>query len=198
MISQYSTEPSGKYSYGPGRKEPFGKLFVAIFAAALYFSVFIEGIQKLFEKPDDPKPDIEYILELLIFGGLGITLNVISCLLIEVNLECTFESEQMGQDYWVLKFSRELLTQVNNFSGSLLIVANGLLNLVLMGRLRWTVFDGLTGILIVCLQCIVIRRICEYMTGCLDDLMSNNFFLLYTSKNQCKSPAAVCTKTFGS
>lgn len=55
-------------------------MFVATFTAALYFSVFVEGIQTLFTQEN--VPDFEYIIELLVFGGVGIALDIISCIVI--------------------------------------------------------------------------------------------------------------------
>lgn len=76
------------------------------------------------------------------------------------SMECTYEMEPM-QKYWVVRFSSELLKMVNNLSGSLLILSIGLLNLWLMGKFPKCIFDGITAMLIVCIQAPVLWSLSE-------------------------------------
>ncbi|KAI1281973.1 hypothetical protein HDE_13133 [Halotydeus destructor] len=147
--TKYSTEPVKNSSYGSGRKDPFGKIFIALVTAALYFSNFMESIQFLFSRNNIPST--EYMIELTVFGGIGITLNIICCILVGASMECLYE-ERDADKFWVVKFSSELITTINNMTGSMLVLACGLLNFWLQGRFPKCILDGIVGMLIIVLQ----------------------------------------------
>lgn len=78
-------------------------------------------------------------------------------------MECTYEMEPM-QKYWVVRFSTEMMKLINNFGGAMLILGIGLLNVWLQGRFPKCIFDGVTAMLIVCLQAPVLWTLSKSVT----------------------------------
>ncbi|XP_074597691.1 zinc transporter ZitB-like [Brevipalpus obovatus] len=147
--STSNNSKSKRSTFGWSRLEGFAQLCITAFASALFFSVTTNSIQKMFS--NERKLFFHYEIFLVVFGITGFLANSIIFVIASTDVKIIRDGDE-SQKQCIVSFTDHFGDFITNLASSLLLLICALINLAGRQLINIGAIDGLTALIIVCMQ----------------------------------------------